>query len=333
MLKLGRVFNTLKMKTHKNAPTAAVFSGVGGLITAATLASKATPQFQKDYEAAKFLQKEHVRFVKLARDNNGAKYGSFEILFDGVDVKDNEAFAENFKELFCDNKGVVWCSNGRVVWETIKSYIPIAKAVVKNYGPAFLVGSLSVASILWGHNTVVKRLQQTTAAFNTVKGMYESYREEVKEQLGEENEAEILQKAMTRGIETSENAVISETKDSAVISVRLNGYSRLVREKDNGENDAIQVRNELVSVQNVANDMLRARGHIYLNEVYDLIGIPRVPEGNIVGWVHKDHNGNLGYVDLGLFYQTKDASEKDIQLADVGVMIYPNVQGIIYDLV
>ena len=79
--------------------------------------------------------------------------------------------------------------------------------------------------------------------------MYESYREEVKEQLGEENEAEILQKAMTRGIETSENAVISETKDSAVISVRLNGYSRLVREKDNGENDAIQVRNELVSVQ------------------------------------------------------------------------------------
>ena len=163
--------------------------------------------------------------------------------------------------------------------------------------------------------------------------MYESYREEVKEQLGEENEAEILQKAMTRGIETSENAVISETKDSAVISVRLNGYSRLVREKDNGENDAIQVRNELVSVQNVANDMLRARGHIYLNEVYDLIGIPRTPEGNIVGWVHKDHNGNLGYVDLGLFYQTKDASEKDIQLADVGVMIYPNVQGIIYDLV
>ena len=68
MLKLGRVFNTLKMKTHKNAPTAAVFSGVGGLIAAGTLASKATPQFQKDYEAAKFLQKEHVRIVKLARD-------------------------------------------------------------------------------------------------------------------------------------------------------------------------------------------------------------------------------------------------------------------------
>lgn len=333
MLKLGRVINTLKLKTHKNAPTAAVFSGVGGLITAATLASKATPQFQKDYEAAKFLQKEHVRFVKLARDNKGAKYGSFEILFDGVDVKDNEAFADNFKELFCDDKGVVWCSNGRVVWETIKSYIPIAKAVIKNYGPAFIVGSLSVASILWGHNTIVKRLQQTTAAYNTVKNMYDSYRDEVKEQLGEENETEILQKAMTRAVDVGENAVISETKDSAVISVRLNGYSRLVREKDNDENDAIQIRNELMSVQNVANDMLQSRGHIYLNEVYDLIGIPRVPEGNIVGWMRKDHNGNLGYVDLGLFYQTKGASEKDIQLADVGVMIYPNVQGIIYDLV
>ena len=124
MLKLGRVFNTLKMKTHKNAPTAAVFSGVGGLITAAALASKATPQFQKDYEAAKFLQKEHVRFVKLARDNKGAKYGSFEILFDGVDVKDNEAFAENFKELFCDDKGIVWRSNGRVVWDPSRAILP-----------------------------------------------------------------------------------------------------------------------------------------------------------------------------------------------------------------
>lgn len=49
-------------------------------------------------------------------------------------------------------------------------------------------------------------------------------------------------------------------------------------------------------VQNTANDMLCARGHLFLNEVYDLIGLRRTPQGAIGGWLLDVSNP----IDLGL---------------------------------
>lgn len=38
--------------------------------------------------------------------------------------------------------------------------------------------------------------------------------------------------------------------------------------------------------QDYANEMLKARGHLFLNEVYDLLDIPRSKAGQVVGWVY-----------------------------------------------
>ena len=45
------------------------------------------------------------------------------------------------------------------------------------------------------------------------------------------------------------------------------------------------------------NDLLRSRGHLYLNEVFDVLGIPRTKFGQVSGWVYEDRNS---YVDFGL---------------------------------
>jgi hypothetical protein len=37
-------------------------------------------------------------------------------------------------------------------------------------------------------------------------------------------------------------------------------------------------------VQNYANDLVRIRGHLFLNEVLDELGLPRTREGQVVGW-------------------------------------------------
>lgn len=50
-----------------------------------------------------------------------------------------------------------------------------------------------------------------------------------------------------------------------------------------------------------ANDYLRVNGHLLLNEVYDMLGMPRTKAGMIVGWIYDEENPiGDNFVDFGL---------------------------------
>jgi hypothetical protein len=56
----------------------------------------------------------------------------------------------------------------------------------------------------------------------------------------------------------------------------------------------------LAAAQAYANDQLRTRGHLFLNELLDLLELPRVRQGQTAGWVWKKFQfGSL--VTLGVF--------------------------------
>lgn len=60
--------------------------------------------------------------------------------------------------------------------------------------------------------------------------------------------------------------------------------------------------NFLKCQQNYCNDKLKAKGHLFLNEVYDMLGIPRSKAGAVVGWVYDEKNPiGDNFVDFGLF--------------------------------
>ena len=83
--------------------------------------------------------------------------------------------------------------------------------------------------------------------------------------------------------------------------------------------------------QQYANDRLRAVGHLFLNEVYDRLDIPKTKAGQIVGWVYdpKNPKGD-NFVDFGMcemLRQTDDGEREPVILLDF------NVDGNILDLI
>jgi hypothetical protein len=71
--------------------------------------------------------------------------------------------------------------------------------------------------------------------------------------------------------------------------------------------------------QNYFNDLLRARGHVFLNEVHDALGLPRTSEGQLVGWLRRDNS----VIEFGMFENADGSIFLDFNVDD-GV-IYENI--------
>ncbi len=90
----------------------------------------------------------------------------------------------------------------------------------------------------------------------------------------------------------------------------------------------------LVQQQNYANDLLKARGHLFLNEVYDLIGARRTKAGAQVGWIYDpehDHLGGDGFVDFGMFDIDKPKARDFVNGYEKVIILDFNVDGVILD--
>ena len=58
----------------------------------------------------------------------------------------------------------------------------------------------------------------------------------------------------------------------------------------------------LITQQQCATDKLRARGYLFLNEVYDMLGFSRTKAGQCVGWVYDEANPvGDNRVDFGIY--------------------------------
>lgn len=58
----------------------------------------------------------------------------------------------------------------------------------------------------------------------------------------------------------------------------------------------------LKAQENYANDLLEARGHLFLNDVYNMLGMPNTKTGQVVGWVYNVENPiGDNHVDFGIY--------------------------------
>jgi hypothetical protein len=206
--------------------------------------------------------------------------------------------------------------------------------LTKMYSPAAGLAVISVALLTGSHVTLTKRNASLSAAYASVDQAFSKYRERVRDQLGDEVDRDL--RYGTRVV--SETVEGDDGKKKVVKKTRVgegepSQYARFFDElcpdfKRNPEYNMIFLKAQ----QNFLNDMLQARGHVFLNEVYDALGIPRTGAGAVVGWVHG--KGGDDYIDFGIFDDKTNERVRDfVNGREDAILLDFNVDGEIYRLI
>lgn len=191
----------------------------------------------------------------------------------------------------------------------------------KLYAPSIIIGAASLTALTGSHVQLSRRNASLMAAYAVMQEAYDNYRERVKEELGEEKELDIH-----RGLKDGK---IDGSKELVKIGDpnKLSPYSRIFDEYSVEWRKDPELNKLFVQCQqNYANNLLQARGHLFLNEVYDMLGLDRSSAGAVVGWVIGKEGDN--YVDFGMY----DAHNTGfVNGWERSVVLDFNVDGIIYD--
>lgn len=203
--------------------------------------------------------------------------------------------------------------------------------VTKLYAPAVGLGALSIGLLTGSHITLTRRNVATTAAYKAIEESFSRYRDQIREDLGEERELDYY-----RGVKADE---VHDTKKGTVEQSKryinpgggpTSRYARFFGEDNKNWNPHSEYNLMFLRAQQeFANYLLQSRGHVTLNDVYDALGLERSQEGFVVGWVK--NKGDDGYIDFGIFDSKAMDRFFDYVNGSEGIWLDFNVDGTIFD--
>lgn len=297
-----RTINRAAFKIRKHSPEILVVSGIVGAVTSTVMACKATTKIDEVITESK----EHVDMTKKYVEDNG--------------------FTEKYTETdYKKDLTIMYTQRG----------LKLAKL----YAPAVILGTVSITAILAGHNILRKRNVALAAAYATVDKGFKEYRGRVIERFGEELDKELKYNIKAKEIDEikiNEKTGKEEVVKKAVNVADPNTYSDYARLFDDGclgwTKDPEYNLMFLKDQQRYANDRLKTKGCLFLNEVYDMLGIPRTKAGAVVGWIFDEkHPNGDNFVDFGI-YDTNNKKTCDfVNGYERTILLDFNVDGVIYD--
>lgn len=213
--------------------------------------------------------------------------------------------------------------------------------IFKLYAPAIGLGILSIGSILMSHGILRKRNIALAAAYTAVDKSFKDYRGRVIERFGEKVDRELKYNLKSEKItETTvdENGKEKKIEKDVDMLEDPSSYSDYARFFDDGsdywEKDPEMNLMFLRSQQQYANDLLVSRGHLFLNEVYDMLDVPRTKAGQVVGWIYDEANPHGdNYVDFGIYDIYRRTKRDFVNGYENVILLDFNVDGPIMDLI
>jgi hypothetical protein len=211
--------------------------------------------------------------------------------------------------------------------ELVRVYARSTLRLTKVYGPVFLVGSASIACVIAGHGLMLKRQANLAAAYFALDSAYKAYRGRVIEKLGVEEEQKLYREVKTiQSVdEAGEACEIIDYDD-----VMPSRYSRFFDETSRNWNKTPEWNLMFLrSQEKYANDRLQAHGFVFLNEVYENLGLERSQTGQAVGWKRDAHlkGSGDGYISFGIYDIADESNRAFVNGLEHTVLLDFNVDG------
>jgi hypothetical protein len=216
------------------------------------------------------------------------------------------------------------------------TYAKTAIEFVKLYGPAIALGTFGIGCILGSHKILSGRNLAITAAYKAVEKSFNDYRNRVVSKFGEDED-----RCLKNGIKKESVTVMEMNEKGKTVTTSktietvekedISQYARFFDESCANWSKTPEYNLMFLNAQqNFANDLLNARGHVFLNEAYDMLGIPRTQAGAVVGWVK---GAGDDYIDFGIFEGKTPQARNFVNGNERNILLDFNVAGVIYDLI
>lgn len=281
MNKATRTFGHIGLQLRKHSPEIMVVGGIVGTVAASVMACKATTKVNDILGDAR---------EQLDVIHSGSENGYIET----PDGEKHEYTSEDGKK------------------DTVIVYTQTAVKMIKLYGPSVILGALSISSILAGHNITRKRNMALAAAYSAIDRSFKDYRKRVIDRFGDETDKELRYNLKAKEIEETvtdskgkEKKVKKTIKVADSNDILANPFTRCYDDGCNGwTKDAGANKLFLIKQQSWANEKLKNQGHLFLNDVYQMLGFPKTALGGEYGWIYGNDDPNYkgdGFIDFGIF--------------------------------
>lgn len=202
-------------------------------------------------------------------------------------------------------------------------YTRMTTKLAKLYAPALILGAASIASLVTGHGIMLKRNASLAAAYAAVDQAFKTYKKKVEAKFGKDAVLDALVS------NTQEELTRNESTLEAIAAVDQVSPYGVIFDEDNvhwsADEDLAMLH--LKCQEKYANDILHARGHIFLNEVYKMLGFPHTPAGAVTGWVKG--NGD-DFIDFNIHDGIFEGEDKNGRTVTKWALDF-NVDGVMYD--
>ena len=238
---------------------------------------------------------------------------------------------EHAKQAAKNSEGAVSYTDKDVARDHLVLYIQTVAKFGKLYAPAIVLGGAAVFLLTKSQNIVQQRNAGLAAALTATTTAFNEYRGRVREEYGVEKDLELRHgKVMVEEPIIDKNGKdTGRTKQVAKHSGHPSMYAKCFDEtnpnwsRNSPETNAFFLK----CAQNWLNDQLQGKGHLFLNEVYDQIGMERTPAGAVVGWIRGEGDDR---VDFGMWRDENMDSMYEFMTGNGGIWLDFNVQGEIY---